>query len=169
MRRTHLLPPTRVHQTGGGGLHYIYRHHAGLRCSIGRLARGVDIKADGGYAIWHPAATGKVLRDLPLEPFPEWIAEALKPVTADIVDIPAPKRSSMNSVRGLVRLVAKASEGQRNQITFWAACRAGELARDGYITAETAIALIVEAATAAGLPRNEARKTAKSGLRAVGA
>jgi len=50
------LPPTRVHQTRGGGRHYIFRHRAGLRCSQSLIAPGVDVRADGGYVIWWPSA-----------------------------------------------------------------------------------------------------------------
>src|SRR5262249_23185603 len=32
------LPPTRTHRTPGGGLHLIFAHPEGLRCSTGKLA-----------------------------------------------------------------------------------------------------------------------------------
>jgi len=40
------LPPTRTHRTPGGGLHLIFAHAEGLRCSTSKLARGIDVKAE---------------------------------------------------------------------------------------------------------------------------
>ena len=50
----HLIPVTRVHHTPRGGLHLFFKHAPGLRCSRGRIAPGVDVRADGGYVIWWP-------------------------------------------------------------------------------------------------------------------
>jgi hypothetical protein len=60
--------------------------------------------------------------------------------------------------------VARAQEGQRNCIAFWAGCRAGELARTGSISADVAAKIIAEAAVRAGLDRAEAERTAWSGV-----
>jgi len=45
------LPATRVHETRSGGKHLFWIHADGLRNSAGRIARGVDVRADGGYFI----------------------------------------------------------------------------------------------------------------------
>src|SRR5213078_1384125 len=50
------LPATRVHRSRDGGLHYFFQHEPGVRCSAGRIAPGVDVRAAGGYIIWWPAA-----------------------------------------------------------------------------------------------------------------
>ena len=50
----HRIPVTRVHRTPRGGLHFFFKHAPGLRCSRGRIAPGVDVRADGGYVIWWP-------------------------------------------------------------------------------------------------------------------
>src|SRR6516164_301679 len=44
------LPQTEAHSTRRG-LHLLFRHADGLRCSKDRIARGVDVRAEGGYAI----------------------------------------------------------------------------------------------------------------------
>src|SRR5271168_3341802 len=40
------IPPTRVHYTQRG-CHLLFVHAPGLRCSTGRVADGVDVRADG--------------------------------------------------------------------------------------------------------------------------
>ena len=69
------LPVTRVHATRGGGSHFLFRHRQGLKCSIGRIASGVDIRAEGGYFIWWPAAGFGVLCNAPPTdwPFPNLV------------------------------------------------------------------------------------------------
>jgi hypothetical protein len=69
------LPETRGHNTRSGGYHFIFQHRPGLRCSTGKICKGVDVRADGGYIIWWPA-TGLGSEDKPVAPFPEWLAQA---------------------------------------------------------------------------------------------
>jgi hypothetical protein len=75
----HLIPPTRVQRTRSGGLHIIFQAQDGLRCSAGTIHDGVDVRADGGYAIaWqhHGCVTTQ-----PRDPVP-WSSELLELVTA---------------------------------------------------------------------------------------
>jgi hypothetical protein len=68
----------------------------------------------------------------------------------------------------LVRLIAEAQAGERNKLTYWAACRTGEMVASGLPDADAAAAVMAEAATRAGLPRLEAERTAWSGIRRTG-
>jgi hypothetical protein len=71
-------------------------------------------------------------------------------------------------VHGVIRVVANARPGERNNATFWAACRAGEMVRQGWITQDAATGILLDAAVSVGLPRVAALKTIKSGLRTGG-
>jgi hypothetical protein len=161
-----LLPPTRVHQTRRGGFHLFFQHERGLRCSAGRIASGVDIRADGGYVIWWPGVGLPVTSKMPVAPWPNWLLQQFSS---------SPRRISSrtrvpddHALVHLIRLVASARDGERNNLTFWAACRTGEMVRSGLLRAEDAAALIAEAATRAGLPRPEAERTAWNGIRMTG-
>jgi hypothetical protein len=157
------LLPTRAHRTPGGGIHLIFAHVEGLRCSQSRIARGVDVKAEGGYAIWYPAVGLPVLCEGPLAPWPAWLLAQLKPKAP-----PPPSRLVIpddRRLQQLLRRVATAHEGERNALAFWGACRLAEMVGTGLLGESDALALIVEAAMAAGLPREEAIATARSGMR----
>ena len=92
-------------------------------------------------------------------------ASALAFTAADTSRITVPDE---HALARLVRLIAGAREGERNNLTYWAACRAGEMVASGLLKADAATAIIVEAATRAGLPRAEAEHTAWSGIRTTG-
>jgi hypothetical protein len=164
-KEKHRLPPTRVHRTRSGGLHLLFRHESGLRCSAGRLAAGIDVRAIGGYIIWWPAAGLPVLSELPMTTWPDWLR-------VQLLSSPRPATSRITVPDGhtlmrLVQLIARAGAGERNNLTYWAACRAGEMVASGLLRADAAAAVIAEAATRAGLPRSEAERTAWGGIRAT--
>jgi Bifunctional DNA primase/polymerase, N-terminal len=159
------LPKTRVHKTRSGGVHVLFRHAPGLRCSASRIARGIDVRANGGYIIWWPATGLRVLRAAPLADWPQWLLDRL--MSSPHAAPPAPRIviPDTHALAKLVRLVAAAPEGERNALTYWAACRAGEMVASGLLDAESATAVIAEAAISAGLTRSEAERTARSGVR----
>jgi hypothetical protein len=67
------LPVTRTHRTRSGGLHLIFQHAEGLRCSTSRIAIGVDVKGNGGCCTWWPCINLPVLCDAPVAPWPDWL------------------------------------------------------------------------------------------------
>jgi Bifunctional DNA primase/polymerase, N-terminal len=158
------LPQTRCHRTRSGGLHLLFRHAAGVHSTAGKIAPGVDTRGDGGYIIWWPAARLPVLKDVSPAPWPAWLLVQLQR-SPEISRRRSPVIIPDDRALGrLIRLVAGAPEGQRNNLAFWAACRAGEMARSGLIALETATAVIAAAAMRAGLIRGEAERTARSGV-----
>lgn len=165
------LPRTRVHETRSGGFHLLFRHKPGLRNSAGKIAPGVDVRADGGYVIWWPAAGLPVPVDVPLAPWPEWLdwllpePEPSAPTARRDHDPGRPVRIMGDSaLAAVLRTAAEAPEGQRNAIAFWAACRLGEQVRIGMLDAAEAVELVADAARQAGLPNAEAYSTARSGV-----
>jgi Bifunctional DNA primase/polymerase, N-terminal len=73
------IPQTRTHETPSGGLHLLFRHTVGLRCSAGRIAPGVDVRSTGGYVIWWPAQLCRVLVEGPSTEWPEWLLDLARP------------------------------------------------------------------------------------------
>lgn len=66
------LPMTRAHETRSGGLHLWFRHADGLRCSTGKIAPGIDVRASGGYVIdW--SREGLPFEDWPICEWPSWL------------------------------------------------------------------------------------------------
>jgi hypothetical protein len=161
----HRLPPTRGHRTRSGGLHLLFRHEAVLKCSASRIAPGIDVRACGGYVVWWPAAGLPILSDRQPSPWPEWLLKRLRPKPRTASRIVVPDNAALHR---LVRLVAAAQPGERNRLTFWAACRAGEMVASGLLSAHVAVSVIAEAGTRAGLPTPEAQRTAWSGIRTAG-
>ena len=60
-KQCHRLPPTRVHRDWQRRLAPAVSAAPGLRCSAGKIAPGVDVRATGGYVIWWPAAGLRVV------------------------------------------------------------------------------------------------------------
>jgi Bifunctional DNA primase/polymerase, N-terminal len=69
------LPRTWTNETRSGGLHVFFRHQVGRPCSASKIAIGVDVRGNGGYAVWWPGHLGErsILCDEPPAPWPEWL------------------------------------------------------------------------------------------------
>ena len=70
-------PRTRCHASQSGGMHFIFRHREGLKSSRDLIARGIDVRADGGAIIWWPQAGFRVLAEAPVAPWPASLDQAL--------------------------------------------------------------------------------------------
>jgi hypothetical protein len=155
------LPPTRVHQTRSGGLHILFRHADGVRNSAGKIAPGVDVRGEGGFVIWWPAAGCSVLHGgLPV-PWPTWLLGVLRPPSALPVPVtlrrsgprPATASPEIHAMRLIERALFRlrtASPGQRHVKLRAAACTLGGLLDAGDFTEAEAERELLAAVKAAG-------------------
>ena len=68
---TQSLPLTRMHQSQSGGFHLLFRHSLGLRNSADhRIARGIHVRAEDGFAIFWPRQ-GLPVCDAPIAEWPK--------------------------------------------------------------------------------------------------
>jgi Bifunctional DNA primase/polymerase, N-terminal len=157
-RNLHRLEPTQINQSRRG-YHLIYRTpDPPVRNSASVLARGVDIRGEGGCCVWWPAV-GEPIRSLgPPAPFPRWIIQALARIAKKRLQATSGDIGSSGDIGGLERFVSRLTPGTRNHGLFWAAARAGEA---GIAGAETAL---IHAAMVSGLNAIEARSTVRSGM-----
>lgn len=163
LRRARLLEGhTYVVQTPSGGFHLYF---AGTTQTSSSLPdRHIDFKASGGYVLVPPSVVdGRPYRHIvsftiPAEPL-DWqrVRELLGPPLSKQTAI-VPARRPNQGIEPLAAWVARLPEGQRNQGTFWAACRAVE---QGIADLRP----ILDAAITAGLPRDEATRTIGSAIR----
>jgi hypothetical protein len=77
------LPRTRVHRTGSGGKHYLFKMpDFEVRNSQKKLSSCIDIRGTGGMIVLPPSVSGKgmyaVEDDSPIADAPEWLLEWLR-------------------------------------------------------------------------------------------
>lgn len=156
---------TLVVLTGSGGRHAYFRHNGKIRGKLDRY-EGIDLKAwRTGYTVMpgsvHPE-TGKLYRierDLPIANLPQ----ELLPLVSPPVYKPSPV--SVNPERrsdGLVRKVSEATDGGRNDITYWALCRALERGSSSLVSE------IRSAALNTGMTESEFETCLRSAQRTTG-
>jgi hypothetical protein len=172
------LLTTRTHNTRSGGQHFLFQHAPGLRCSASKIAPGVDVRADGGFVVWWPAAGFPVAIEAPVVDWPTYLLAALMPQPGShsysALSIPlnnsdSARRYAVGALRRAAERVALASEGTRNDTLNRECFVLARFIGDGLLThSETAEALAV-AARYAGLTQTETARTLASALRAGGA
>jgi len=158
------VPLTRTHRTRSGGIHWLFAPNDKVKCSASKLGPHIDTRGHGGYIIHWPAHGYEVLHGGALALVPDWIVATLappSPIRLPIRSLPAP---STASVRGALRVLADAREGERNHALFWVSCRMGEAMRAGTLTETEATSLLLSVGRTIGLRDNEILRTARSGF-----
>jgi hypothetical protein len=165
------MPPTRAFRTRSGGVHFYFRHAPGVRNSAGKIALGVDVRGSGGFVISWFAAGLPCLNHAPTTWWPPWLLQLILPPPPKPIERRAyTTRSNPDAaIAGILRTVANAGEGTRNQRLNWAAFRMGARVVAGAIGRGEAESLLADAARAAGLAKIEADRTIASGLKGAGA
>lgn len=176
-----VLPRDCVASTPSGGLHlYFQMPDFDLRNSAGKLAHGLDIRANGGYVLVPPSRA--VNRDGQLGSY-VWASEATL-VNGDPPEAPAwlldllrepkprqvqPQSVTVNSgaygakaLEEECRRVAAAPQGARNDTLNRAAFAVFQLVEGGEIDHSDAESALREAALCAGLPEKEIQATLRS-------
>jgi hypothetical protein len=162
------MSPTRLYRTRSGGLHGYLLHADGVTNTASKLARGVDTRGDGGYAIFWFAAGFECLDHSPPTPWPAWLLECVR--WKPHLQLPrtrAKPANPDNALGGIADAIARAAEGERNRVLFWGACRFREHMWAGLIGRHDAEATLITAALSTGLHETEARRTIASAWRAV--
>lgn len=132
--------------------------------------RHVDFRGEGGYVIAPPSRIGLESTSRAYEVIA--VAQhSAQPIDADrlraFLDPPRPVRTTASPPRASARpdklagWVASRPEGARNRGLFWAACR---MVEDGH-RFDATLAVLGDAARAAGLPEREAETTIRSAYR----
>jgi hypothetical protein len=166
----------RVVKTPSGGFHLYFNPNPMLTNKTRGGSTGLDVRAKGGYVIAPPSyiietekgyegayedlgatsnSTDQVLQwDLILNEI-----TPLDSVTKREIELPP--RGQWRSIAGLKNTVAKATEGERNNILYWAVNRCIE---NGFDPHE-----LMEAASLSGLGEEEVLNTINSALLRTGA
>ncbi len=164
------IPTTRSFRSRSGGAHLYFLHAADVRNTASKIAEGVDTRGQGGFVISWFAAGLPCLDHTPPAPWPAWLLKLILPAPVrPVLRRSLPPRDTDAAITGILRTVSGAPEGQRNGRLNWAAFRMGERVQCGQIGRNEAEALLIEAATAAGLMKAEAIATIGSGLKGAGA
>lgn len=183
------IPRTRTHKTRSGGWQLVYLAIPGreIRNSAGRIGPKVDVRGAPGYVVApgsyvaadkKPGGWYKIDDPRPPVPLPEWIAALLDPPPPPpSVRSPTLSRPGGGPWRGKghgsprARLIAilgtviDAPVGTRNNVLFWAARRAAEMAEEGFVDRAAAMVAVEEAGMRAGLGQGECRLTVASAFR----
>jgi hypothetical protein len=178
-----ILPHTWCVITGSEGRH-IYMalpNGTSVSNSAGKLGHGLDIRTTGGYVVAPPSIhiSGKAYswlespKDAPLAPAPAWLADKLKPQPPAQPFAVSNFRTSNSAnadarVAAILLKVAGGGQGERNQLTFWAASRVRDLVHEGAIdhcAGMDALTQLRLAAAHTGLAAHEINSTITSALR----
>jgi len=181
------LPETVTVVTGGGGRQLYFLCDEDLGNATGQLPSAVDVRGRGGQVVFpgsvHPD-TGRLYRwadglapdEIGLAELPSHVIELIKakrqtePVAASVPCLsPSPLKSTLYGAKALkleADRVAQAIEGTRNCTLNSATFNIGQLVATLDVGYQDAEAALLEAATSAGLPSDEASRTIASGLAA---
>jgi putative DNA primase/helicase len=176
------LPETRVHHTGGGGIHYFWIHPGfDVRNDAKKvLGQGLDLKGERGFVVAPPSVSAKGAYELnPAQdtdpvPAPAWLTELLRSYDRDqlgasiagpMPDVPgsAGRRYAEAALRSETERLREAEPGTRNDTLNQCAFSLGTLGGAGLVDETIAFTALREAALEAGLSEGEIRPTFMSG------
>ncbi|MFJ7207477.1 bifunctional DNA primase/polymerase [Streptomyces sp. NPDC098789] len=175
------VPQTVTVCTPSGGFHLWFTGPSGTHVpnSVGRLGPGIDIRGTRGYLVG-PGSRGKTgtytihprLAEPTVYPIPQQLLGLLAPPPPPAFRQPlrhtARPDHASRVLDGLVRVVAGAEQGTRNDRLFWAAAKAWAHVKDGHLAAGDVEAALITAAVGVGLGDRAAKATVASARKGAG-
>jgi hypothetical protein len=164
--------------TPSGGRHLYFRAPATLISnSAGRLARNIDVRADGGYVVAPGSQVGgrqyQARNAVPPVLLPGWLTDKLtrKPPPAvprqvRNVDMARGRAWAMTALRNEALAVATAVDGTRHDQLNRSAFSLGQLVGSGLLPAQAVEASLANAAMQSGLPERDIPRIIRSGMTA---
>ncbi len=132
-----LLAGAVVVATPSGGRHYYFRYVSRTRCSAGRIARGVDVKTEGGYAIWYRLTPPSRIE---FRAAPSALVDMVRatgspkpPVTVHAwpaghrSDVATDERRVAAYIQKVIDGVRTTPDGRKHDVCFRAACTLGSI------------------------------------------
>jgi hypothetical protein len=166
----HRLPETLIHGTPGG-CHFVFCHHPGVRNRQGVPAPGIDIRGEGGYAIWPPSDGYRVIHDAEPAEWPQWLLEQVvrtEPPPRPIIPSDPAKISDARLdglLRSLLQRLTNAPEGQKHETLLRIARTIGGYAHLFDLSDDQFVRLMLCALPTTVVDWKGAEKTARDGLR----
>lgn len=181
---------------GGGRHFYFRHPGCAVRNSVKKLGNGLDVRGDGGYVVGPPSAhrsggTYDWLDEREPVDAPQWLLDQVLAPDREPAASPARTTGARPNLSGPpprdaqedfgtaggtsyglaaleqeARQVETTAEGARNDVLNRAAFAVGQLVAGGELDRHAAARRLIDAALAAGLAEDEARRTAASGYRA---
>jgi hypothetical protein len=179
VERYGLLPST-LESTTGKGRHYWFVARDPIPCSGGKIAPGIDIRADGGYVVAPPSIhpNGAIYRwvsDKPPSDAPDWVLKSARQ-RSEVVPPIATRHAACSdnycraALEREVHSVADAAGGGRNHALNRASFSLHQLVAIGKLDAEDVVNRLLHAAHACGLLKDDGQRqvmaTIRSGARA---
>lgn len=182
------MPPTLCAATGNDGWHLYYAYPGGpLPNSQKRIADGVDVRGDGGYAVLPPSihpATKRPYRwanRRPVEEMPRALADACRPAPpgrpeSHPADAAVSTLADRRGARGIsspaallaahLAAVDRAPEGKRRTTLYGAARGVARMVAAGAVDPLEAVAVLTDAGRRAGQTDRDINAAIVGGFRA---
>lgn len=163
------LPKTRTHRTPSGGVHLVFHHHDGVRNSQSRIAGGVDVRGEGGYAVIPPSAGYTVVDAAPPAVWPEWLLvpglaldppKEARPISL-VLSEPIEDKRAAGYVRSILGKVAAAQEGQKHDVLVRMGRALGGVMASIGLSEKQAVEALVAALPDTVEDKKNARRTAE--------
>lgn len=182
----HRIPRTFTVETPRG-LHFYFRASPAMRCSVGRIAPGVDSKGTGGFVVAHwLGGACKVVMDSKPADWPSWILDELKKrrvgtfskaesetfadenVPTSLFKAPTPfeRNWAEKALQNAFSELSICQPGGRNHKLNVLAYSMGRLVARRWLSQSRVEKVLGMGAQRCGLGADESRRTIASGLRA---